>query len=122
MLGACERVMHGLCAEMGAELCEFDGGHDHVHLVVQYPPKLAVSTLVNRLKAVSAHYLRTEFTSRISPHLIHGHLWSPSYFAVSAGNASLTVIRQYIDNHNQPGQHHPNPPAPEQPGTLAAYS
>jgi putative transposase len=121
MLTACERVMRSLCTEMGAELREFNGEHDHVHLLVRYPPKLAVSTLVNRLKAVSAHYLRTEFTSRISPHLVHGHLWSPSYFAVSAGDAPLTVIRQYIDNHNQPDQHHPESPSPERPGTLATY-
>jgi len=112
MLGACERVMRGLCAEMGAELREFSGGHDHVHLLVQYPPKLAVSTLVNRLKAVSAHYLRTEYTSHISPHLVHGHLWSPSYLAVSAGDAPLTAIRQYTDNHNQLDQHHPESPTP----------
>lgn len=121
MIGACERVMRGLCAEMGAELREFSGGHDHVRLLVQYPPRLAVSTLVNRLKAVSAHYLRTEYASRISPHLVNGHLWSPSYLAVSAGNASLAVIRQYTDNHDWPDQNHPEPPNPERPGTLATY-
>jgi putative transposase len=62
MLEACERVMRGLCAEMGAELHEFHGDTGHVHLLIRYPPKLSVSTLVNRLKGVSAHYLRKEFT------------------------------------------------------------
>jgi len=66
--------MGGLCAEMGAELREFNGDNDHVHLLVRYPPKLPVSTLVNRLKGVSAHYLRKKFTGRVSQHLIHGHL------------------------------------------------
>ena len=47
--------MAGLCAETGAELREFNGENDHVHLLVHYPPKLPVSTLVNRLKGVSAH-------------------------------------------------------------------
>ena len=83
--------------------------------------KLAISTLVNRLKAVSAHYLRAEFTGRISPHLVRGRLWSPSYFAVSAGDAPLTVIRQYIDDRYQPDQTHPESPGPERPGTLATY-
>jgi len=55
MLDACERIMLGLFAEMGAELREFNGENDHVHLLVHYPPKLPVSTLVNRLKGVSAH-------------------------------------------------------------------
>ena len=76
MLTACEQVMRGLCTEMGAELREFNGETDHVHLLVHYPPRLPVSTLVNRLKGVSAHYLRKEFTGRVSRHLMHGHLWS----------------------------------------------
>ena len=68
MLTACERVMRDLCAEMGCELREFNGENDHVHLLVHYPPKLPVSTLVNRLKGVSAHYLRKEFTGPASRH------------------------------------------------------
>ncbi len=63
------------------------------HLLVHYPPKLAVSVLVGRLKGVSAHYLRKEFTGRVSRHLMHGHLWSPSYFAASAGGAPLAIIK-----------------------------
>lgn len=42
---------------MGADLRQFNGETDHVHLFVHYPPKLPVSTLVNRLKGVSARYL-----------------------------------------------------------------
>ena len=66
MLDACEWIMRRACAEMGAELREFNGENDHVHLLVHYPPKLPVSTLVNRLKGVSAHYLRKEFTGRVN--------------------------------------------------------
>jgi putative transposase len=32
---------------------EFDGEGDHVHLLVNYPPKVSVSSLVNSLKGVS---------------------------------------------------------------------
>ena len=75
---------------------------DHVHLLVHYPPKLPVSTLVNRLKGVSAHYLRKEFTGRVNRHLMHGHLWSPSYFAASCGGAPLEIIKQYIEQQKRP--------------------
>ncbi|MBR4605155.1 MAG: transposase [Lachnospiraceae bacterium] len=37
---------------------EFDGEEDHVHLLVNYPPKLAISSLVNRLKGVSSRLER----------------------------------------------------------------
>lgn len=103
MLDACERIMRGLCAQMSAELREFNGENDHVHLLVRYPPKLPVSTLVNRLKGVSPHYLRKEFAGRVSRHLMHGHLWSPSYFAASCGGAPLAIIKEYIEQQKRPG-------------------
>jgi len=102
MLTTCERVMRDLCAEMGCELREFNGENDHVHLLVHYLPKLPVSTLVNRLKGVSAHYLRKEFAGHASPHLTHGHLWSPSYLAVSADGAPPATIQQYIEQQKHP--------------------
>jgi putative transposase len=63
---------------MGGERREFNGEDDHVHLLVHYPPKVAISTLVNSLKGVSARYLRREFTGRVNRHLMRRHLWSPS--------------------------------------------
>ena len=94
--------MRDACAGPGAELREFNGDDDHVRLLVRYPPKLPVSTLVNRLKGVSAHYLRKEFTGPVSQDLMHGHLWSPSYLAVSCGDAPQQIINQYIEQQNHP--------------------
>jgi putative transposase len=102
MLTLCERVMRDVCAGMGAELREFNGEDDHVHLLVHYPPKLAISTLVNSLKGVSARYLRQEFTGRVNRHLMRGHLWSPSYFAASCGGAPLAIVKQYIADQKRP--------------------
>jgi hypothetical protein len=50
----------------------------------------------------SAHYLRKEFTGRVSRHLMNGHLWSPSYFAASCSGAPLEIIKQYIEQQKQP--------------------
>ncbi len=36
-----------VCADFEAELVEMDGEPDHVHLLINYPPKLAISSLVN---------------------------------------------------------------------------
>jgi len=96
--------MRKVCADFGAELREFNGEGDHVHLLVQYPPKVAVSALVNSLKGVSARRLRSEFTGRVNRHLMDGHLWSPSYFAASCGGAPLAIIRQYIEQQKRPVQ------------------
>jgi len=39
---------------------DMEGEDDHVHLLVEYPPKVAVSNLVNILKGVSSRLLRKE--------------------------------------------------------------
>lgn len=103
MLTHCEQVMGRVCEGMGAELREFNGEDDHVRLLVHYPPKVAVSTLVNRLKGTSAHYLRKEFPSHVRQFLWGDHFWSPSYFAASCGGAPLAVIAEYIDQQKRPG-------------------
>lgn len=84
-----------------AALRECDGEHDHVHLLIEYPPKVSVSKLVNSLKGVSSRLLRKE-----SPHMRthRNHLWSPSYFAASCGGAPLEIIKTYIQNQQTPSR------------------
>ncbi|WP_406215636.1 IS200/IS605 family transposase [Streptomyces decoyicus] len=102
MLTRCEEIMRKVCEDFEAELKEFNGERDHVHLLVHYPPKVAVSKLVNSLKGVSARRIRQEFTGRLNRAIMHGHLWSPSYFSASCGGAPLTIVRQYIDQQKRP--------------------
>ncbi|MBL1100607.1 IS200/IS605 family transposase [Streptomyces coffeae] len=102
MLARCEEIMRKVCEDFEAELKEFNGERDHVHLLINYPPKVAVSKLVNSLKGVSARRMRQEFTGRINRAIMHGHLWSPSYFSASCGGAPLAIVRQYIEQQKRP--------------------
>ncbi|MGP4091575.1 IS200/IS605 family transposase [Streptomyces sp. KR55] len=102
MLSRCEEIMREVCADFEAELKQFNGEHDHVHLLVHYPPKVQLSKLVNSLKGVSARLLRKEYSTHVGRRLWGGHFWSGSYFAGSCGGAPLTVVRQYIDNQQRP--------------------
>jgi putative transposase len=74
MLACCRDVMHKVCGDFGAGLREFNGEDDHVHLLVEYPSKVAVVGLVNSLKGVPARRLRAEFTGPLKRHTMHGHL------------------------------------------------
>lgn len=53
-----------VCLDFESELVEFDGEDDHVHLLVNYPPKVSVSALVNSLKGVSSRMIRKRITLR----------------------------------------------------------
>jgi putative transposase len=103
MLTRCEEIMRNVCADFEAELKRFNGEHDHVHLLVHYPPKVAISKLVNSLKGVSSRRLRQEFTYNVNRAIIHGRFWSGSYFAGSCGGAPLAVVKRYIDAQEPPG-------------------
>jgi putative transposase len=91
-----------VCSKMGAELREFDGEDDHVHLLVNYPPKLAISRLVNSLKLVSARLLRKRNLPEVRRKLWGNHFWTPSYYAGSCGGASLTTVKHYIQAQRLP--------------------
>jgi putative transposase len=102
MLTRCEEIMREVCTDFEAELRQFNGDEDHVHLLVHYPPKVQLSKLVNSLKGVSARLLRKEHDTHVRRYLWGGHFWSGSYFAGSCGGAPLTVVRQYIENQQRP--------------------
>ena len=86
-------IFSGVCADFEAELVEFDCEDDHVHLLVNYPPELAVSALVNSLKGVSSHMIRKKNYPSIRKNLWGDALWSPSYFAGSCSGAPIEILR-----------------------------
>jgi putative transposase len=97
-----EEIMRDVCADFECELAEFNGESNHIHLLVNFPPKVALSRLVNSLKGVSSPRVRQE-----SPDL-HRHygranrLWSDSCFAGPVGGAPISVLRQYNEQQNRP--------------------
>ncbi|MDD3581616.1 MAG: IS200/IS605 family transposase [Desulfobacca sp.] len=101
VLKAMQDIFAKVCRDFEAELVEFNGEADHVHLLVHYPPKVAISKLVNSLKGVSSRHLRRRFPE-LERHYWKGMLWSPSYFAGSCGGAPISVIKQYIEYQKTP--------------------
>ena len=69
-----EEVMRAVRANFETELVEFNGECDHVHLLVHYPPKVALSRLVGSLKGVSARRPRQESPEHTRKHLRGAHL------------------------------------------------
>lgn len=94
-------IFGAVCRDFEAHLVEMDGEEDHVHLLVEYPPKVPVSGLVNSLKGVSSRLLRRD-RPEITRRNWKGVLWSPSYFAASCGGAPIAILRTYIEQQIRP--------------------
>ncbi|MDU2950389.1 MAG: IS200/IS605 family transposase [Bifidobacterium longum] len=87
---------------MFVESAEFNGETDHVHLLVSFPPTVELSRLVNSLKGVSSRYLRRDYPELARHYWRAQRLWSPSYYAGTAGGAPLDTLKRYIENQNRP--------------------
>lgn len=86
--------MRNVCTDFECDLLAFDGEDDQPGTprsprTNAYPPKVAISTLVNSLKGVSARLIRKENLPEVRRALWGSHFWSPSYCAVSCGGAPL---------------------------------
>lgn len=90
-----------VCTDFESELVEMDGENNHAHLLVRYPPKVSVSSLVNSLKGVSSRMLRQERPDLMKRYW-KGVLWSPSYFAASCGGAPIEILKRYIEQQKTP--------------------
>lgn len=80
------------------ELMETD--KDHIHLLIDYDPKVSVLQIVRRLKQETTYELWKIHESYLRPHFWRERtFWSDGYFACSIGeDASYETIQEYIRN------------------------
>ena len=98
-----KEVFDNICELNNSTLEEFDGESDHVHLLITYPPRIALSVLINSLKGVSSRKLRQQF--KVFQKEYWGEnvaLWSRSYFVASVGGAPIEILKQYIEQQKTP--------------------
>ena len=82
-------IIRQTCNELDVKILTGHVSKDHVHLLVSVPPNVAVSYLVQRLKGRSSRKLPQEYSEL-----------NRRYFAVSTGNVTDEIIRQYIESHD----------------------
>ena len=108
-----EQITGYMCADFGRELAELSGEAEHVHLLVNFPPTVAISPLVDSLKDVSCRRLRQEFPGLRRHYWQAKRLWSGPYFAGSADAAPISVLRHYVEQQEPPTRPaHTRPPSP----------
>ncbi len=94
-------AFESICGKLECDLLEMDCEMDHVHLLIAYPPKLAISVMVNNLKSVSSRRIRI-LNTHIPRQSKSAVLWSRSYFACSAGGATIETLREYVQSQTTP--------------------
>jgi len=81
-----------------------NANRDHVHLQIEIPPDVSISSVVQKLKAISSFYLRKKFKFIREMYLDKQGIWSVGYFVSSVG-LNEEKIKKYIfwqDKHEMP--------------------
>ena len=85
------------------ELVDFNGESDHVHLLIDYKPDIALSKLIANLKTVSSRLIRRDFPELASKYFYNKpYFWTGAYFVASCGGVTVEQLKKYVENQKSP--------------------
>ena len=94
----CRELLRQICEAEDVRILKGVVSRDHVHMHIEYPPKLSISDLMKRLKGRSSRLLQQEY-----PHLEKRywgrHFWATGYGAWSTGNITDQMVQEYLEHH-----------------------
>ena len=90
-----KEILFDIVKEKDVEIKALEIMPDHVHIFIDFDPRLTLHKIIKDFKGISARILREEF-----PYLKSKlpSLWTRSYFACSVGHISEETIKEYIEN------------------------
>ena len=94
-------IVRQVCQEMGVEIISGVLSRDHVHMLVDIPPHVAVSDFVQRAKGRSSRKVQMELPE-LRRRYWGRHFWARGYFCTTSGNITNDMILEYLDNHSEP--------------------
>lgn len=92
-------LVHQVAEQLELKVLALEVMPDHRHLFVNAPPTISPHGIVARIKGVTSHHLRREFS-----HLARmPSVWTRSYFVSTAGPVSSEVVQKYIQMQKKRG-------------------
>ncbi|WP_247744440.1 IS200/IS605 family transposase [Sulfitobacter sp. R18_1] len=102
ILARIEQLVRKRSEDWGGELLEMNGEADHVHFLSSLPPTMDLTKFINNVKTTYSRVIRNEFSDHVSKFYWKSVFWSRTYCLVSCGGAPFSIIKQYIENQDQP--------------------
>lgn len=89
------------CQKWGCQMEEFHGDESHVYLLIDFPPEVQLSKLVNNLKTVSSRLIRKEFKAWIDP-FCKDAFWHGTYYIASCNGMTIEQLKPYVEQQPCP--------------------
>ena len=84
----------GICKELDCPALIVGGYTDHIHILCRLSRKLALMTLVQKVKANSSKWMKAKDKN------LSGFRWQDGYGAFSVNPAEVEVVIRYIENQH----------------------
>ena len=97
-----KEIFNSTCLKWESRVVEFNGEADHVHLLIEYNPKVQISKFVNNLKTVSSRLIRKEFGQHLELTYSKPVFWSGAYFVSSCGGFTVEHLKKYVQQQHAP--------------------
>ncbi|WP_420126412.1 IS200/IS605 family transposase [Longimicrobium sp.] len=88
-------VLQHQASKLGADVIAIGGIEDHVHVLLRYPPKIALSDLVQRMKGASSHFVTHVMRSP------DAFKWQGGYGAFTLTKRAVPWVRDYVLNQER---------------------
>ena len=91
-------LLRRICTENKTEILSGSVSPDHIHVLVSLDPSISVSQLVQQMKGKTSRRLQMEFPE-LGKRYWGQRMWARGYFAVTTGNVTTEMIKEYIKHH-----------------------
>ena len=93
-------IIRQTCDELGVHIVKGVLARDHVHMFISIPPKLALSTVMQRIKGRSSRRVQMEFPT-LRKRYWGRRFWARGYFSTTAGNVTQDTVLRYLELHSK---------------------
>jgi len=93
-------VIRQTCSELDVSIIKGVLARDHVHMFINVPPKLALATVMQRIKGRSSRRVQLEFPE-LRKRYWGRRFWARGYFSTTSGNVTDDIILQYLELHSK---------------------
>ncbi|MCL5733288.1 MAG: IS200/IS605 family transposase [Patescibacteria group bacterium] len=93
-------IIRQICSTEKIDILKGAIGPDHVHILLETPPYIAISRIIQHLKGESSRKLQMEFP-KLGKSFWGQHMWAIGYFCVTTGVVTEKVIKDYIEQQGK---------------------
>jgi putative transposase len=94
----CRELIKQICIAEEIEILKGVVSKDHVHMHIEYPPKLSVSDILKAIKGRTSNLIQDEFPE-LKKRYWGRHFWATGYGVWSTGNITDEMVQKYLEHH-----------------------